>query len=128
MTKRSDLQSLLYCVLDGYMGTLPWINNKNKYNIDQIKRIKQILTNKNKIKKWINNNEVPLIFYEIWEYIMNLNYLEKPNYDKLFIYLHNYINKMNKNKIQFHHYCNEILNEMKCKCKQEYNQKCKICQ
>jgi len=67
-SRRDDLESMLYVLLDLHLGTLEW---KNCENYDEIKEKKQNL---------LETDYLPEQFKKFLIYVRQLNYAEKPDY------------------------------------------------
>lgn len=68
LSRRDDMESLGYMLAFFYLGTLPWQEIKLE-NIDNIKNLKQNITNK-----------LPKILENYIKHVKSLEYEEKPNY------------------------------------------------
>ena len=96
-SRRDDLESLIYCFIFFLKGELPWQNIRAKNKIDKYEKILE-----KKIQ--INNNTLcsglPKEFEICLEYVKNLKYEEKPEYD----YLQNLLNNIMEKENYFYDY------------------------
>lgn len=89
LSRRDDLESFIYTIIYCGEGELPWEHIENKHNLtneeynNEILRIKLQTSNEkliNHLKKWKNA-------LKIIDYVRNLQFEEKPDYDKLYKWL-----------------------------------------
>ncbi|XP_075044899.1 serine/threonine-protein kinase VRK3 [Mixophyes fleayi] len=81
-TRRSDLESLGYCMLKWLSGSLPWSNEAGACTIMELK--KRFKTDVPGIlKQCFNRKKIPGVLKTYLEYVMNLEYEEKPDYDEI---------------------------------------------
>eukprot|EP01084_Bolivina_argentea_P126350 223732_1 len=120
LTKRSDLISLLFSVLYGLdRKLLIWNKNDNINNI-QKKKIKFLSC----VHRYLNNNTLPKAFLNVFNYIINLEYHQHPNYKYVKNILKSWLNKMDKGTCLMQ-YETEFLNKLKDECYQEYQRNVK---
>ena len=93
-SRRDDLESVGYILIYFLKGKLPWQNIRAK---NKEEKYKKILAK----KKEISSNELcrglPKEFEDFLEYIKNLEYEEKPNYNMLRTLIDNIMKKKNYN-------------------------------
>ncbi|OCT84221.1 VRK serine/threonine kinase 3 L homeolog isoform X2 [Xenopus laevis] len=78
-SRRSDLESLGYCMLKWLCGSLPWSELTNANTImEQKKRFKTNLAEF--LEQSFRQGKVPEGLRRYFEYVMNLDYEEKPDY------------------------------------------------
>ncbi|KAM8945581.1 serine/threonine-protein kinase VRK3 [Pelodytes ibericus] len=81
-SRRSDLESLGYCMMKWMSGSLPWSEATNVNDImAQKRRCKTEAAGV--LKPCFKRKKVPDVLKAYLEYVMCLNYEEKPDYDKL---------------------------------------------
>uniref|UniRef100_A0A8C5WL56 Protein kinase domain-containing protein n=1 Tax=Leptobrachium leishanense TaxID=445787 RepID=A0A8C5WL56_9ANUR len=81
-SRRSDLESLGYCMLKWLCGSLPWSEAANAdETMNQKKLFKTEL--QSTLKECFKKKRVPDVLNKYFEYVMNLGYDEAPGYDKL---------------------------------------------
>ena len=107
--KRDDLESLFYIIIYFIKGELPWQNIKCKTKSEKYSKIYEIK------KKVTDNKELveglPMEMEKILEYIIGLDYFEKPNYLMIIKTVEMVLNKLNlSNDLQFDWYSLEFLN------------------
>ena len=107
LSRRDDLESIIYCLIYFYFGKLPWESiiefeerEKSKYQITHLKNndyYKDIIKKLLKIKETISPKELckgmPNEFRIILCYIKNLSFEEKPDYNIIKLLLKNVIEK-----------------------------------
>jgi serine/threonine protein kinase len=107
--RRDDLESLFYIIIYFMKGELPWQNIKCKTRAEKYSKIFEI-------KKKVTENgelveELPLEMGKILEYILGLNFAEKPNYLMIKNAIELILNKLNlSNDLQFDWYNLDFLN------------------
>ena len=107
--RRDDLESLFYIIIYFMKGELPWQNIKCKTRAEKYAKIFEI-------KKKVTENgelveELPLEMGKILEYILGLNFAEKPNYLMIKNAIELILNKLNlSNDLQFDWYNLDFLN------------------
>ena len=107
--RRDDLESLFYIIIYFMKGELPWQNIKCKTRAEKYTKIFEI-------KKKVTENgelveELPLEMGKILEYILGLNFAEKPNYLMIKNAIELILNKLNlSNDLQFDWYNLDFLN------------------
>ena len=107
--RRDDLESLFYIIIYFIKGELPWQNIKcktrqEKYN--KIFEIKKKVTEDGELVK-----DLPLEMKKILEYILGLNFAERPNYLMMKKAIELILNKLNySNDLQFDWYNLDFLN------------------
>ena len=107
--RRDDLESLFYIIIYFMKGELPWQNLKSKTRAEKYSKIFEI-------KKKVTENgelveELPLEMGKILEYILGLNFAEKPNYLMMKNAIELILNKLNlSNDLQFDWYNLDFLN------------------
>ena len=107
--RRDDLESLFYIIIYFIKGELPWQNIKcktrqEKYN--KIFEIKKKVTEDGELVE-----DLPLEMKKILEYILGLNFAEKPNYLMMKNAIELILNKLNySNDLQFDWYNLDFLN------------------
>ncbi|XP_040266077.1 inactive serine/threonine-protein kinase VRK3 isoform X1 [Bufo bufo] len=80
--RRSDLESLGYCILKWLCGSLPWTDQTNPGSImEEKKRFKADVPGV--LKKCFNRRKIPDVLKLFLEKVMNLNYDEKPDYHEI---------------------------------------------
>ena len=91
--KRDDLESLFYIIIYFIKGELPWQNIKCKTKAEKYSKIYEIK------KKVTDNKELveglPMEMEKILEYIIGLDYFEKPNYLMIIKTVEMVLNKLN---------------------------------
>ena len=107
--KRDDLESLFYIIIYFIKGELPWQNIKCKTRAEKYSKIYEIK------KKVTDNKELveglPIEMEKILEYILELNFFEKPNYLMINKTIEIVLDKLNlSNDLQFDWYYLEFLN------------------
>ena len=107
--RRDDLESLFYIIIYFIKGELPWQNIKSKTRAEKYTKIFEIK------KMVIENGELidglPLEMGKILEYILGLNFIEKPNYLMMKNAIELILNKLNfSNDLQFDWYNLDFLN------------------
>ena len=107
--RRDDLESLFYIIIYFIKGELPWQNIKSKTRAEKYTKIFEIK------KMVIENGELidglPLEMGKILEYILGLNFVEKPNYLMMKNAIELILNKLNfSNDLQFDWYNLDFLN------------------
>jgi serine/threonine protein kinase len=107
--RRDDLESLFYIIIYFIKGELPWQNIKcktrqEKYN--KIFEIKKKVTEDGELVE-----DLPLEMKKILEYILGLNFAERPNYLMMKNAIELILNKLNySNDLQFDWYNLDFLN------------------
>ena len=107
--RRDDLESLFYIIIYFIKGELPWQNIKcktrqEKYN--KIFEIKKKVTEDGELVE-----DLPLEMKKILEYILGLNFAERPNYLMMKKSIELILNKLNySNDLQFDWYNLDFLN------------------
>ena len=107
--RRDDLESLFYTIIYFIKGELPWQNIKSKTRAEKYTKIFEI-------KKMVTENGelidgLPLEMGKILEYILGLNFIEKPNYLMMKNAIELILNKLNfSNDLQFDWYNLDFLN------------------
>ena len=107
--RRDDLESLFYIIIYFIKGELPWQNIKSKTRAEKYTKIFEI-------KKMVTENGelidgLPLEMGKILEYILGLNFIEKPNYLMMKNVIELILNKLNfSNDLQFDWYNLDFLN------------------
>ena len=107
--RRDDLESLFYIIIYFIKGELPWQNIKcktrqEKYN--KIFEIKKKVTEDGELVE-----DLPLEMKKILEYILGLNFAERPNYLMMKKAIELILNKLNySNDLQFDWYNLDFLN------------------
>ena len=107
--RRDDLESLFYIIIYFIKGELPWQNIKSKTRAEKYTKIFEI-------KKMVTENGelidgLPLEMGKILEYILGLNFVEKPNYLMMKNAIELILNKLNfSNDLQFDWYNLDFLN------------------
>ena len=107
--RRDDLESLFYIIIYFIKGELPWQNIKSKTRLEKYGKIYEIK------KKVTENGDLceglPLEMKKILDYILGLNFSEKPNYLMLKNAVNGILNKLNlSNDLQFDWYNLDFLN------------------
>ena len=107
--KRDDLESLFYIIIYFIKGELPWQNIKCKTRAEKYSKIYEIK------KKVTDNKELveglPIEMEKILEYILELNFFEKPNYLMINKTIEIILDKLNlSNDLQFDWYYLDFLN------------------
>ncbi|KAG2469852.1 VRK1 kinase, partial [Polypterus senegalus] len=82
-SRRSDLQSLAYCMVKWLSGSLPWS--------DMVDKPSAVMSEKEKFKtniqgffnKQFRKGKIPGVLQEYMEQVMVLEYTQKPNYKEL---------------------------------------------
>ena len=80
-SRRDDIESACYIIIYFLNGKLNWDGIKSKTKDEKIQKIME------KKEEFKNNKEykmLPLYFSNIFQYIYNLNFEEKPNYEYIF--------------------------------------------
>ena len=93
-SRRDDLESLAYSLIYFSRGSLPWMGIKEKNKQDKYKKILQIKLNS---KVNILCDKLPKEFIEFVNYIKELGFEHRPNYQYLKTILGNIYNKYNFN-------------------------------
>jgi serine/threonine protein kinase len=107
--RRDDLESLFYIIIYFIKGELPWQNIKcktrqEKYN--KIFEIKKKVTEDGELVE-----DLPIEMKKILEYILGLNFAERPNYLMMKKAIELILNKLNySNDLQFDWYNLDFLN------------------
>ena len=107
--RRDDLESLFYIIIYFIKGELPWQNIKcktrqEKYN--KIFEIKKKVTEDGELVE-----DLPIEMKKILEYILGLNFAERPNYLMMKNAIELILNKLNySNDLQFDWYNLDFLN------------------
>jgi serine/threonine protein kinase len=73
LSRRDDLESLGYMMVNFYLGSLPWNNTSQS---EKIKQLKQNLIHEYK-------TDIPSVFVNYMIYVTGLEFKEAPNYDLL---------------------------------------------
>ena len=112
--KRDDLESLFYIIIYFIKGELPWQNIKTKSRAEKYSKIFEIK------KKVTENGELvyglPSEMGKILDYILGLNFVEKPNYQMIKNALELILTNYNlSNDLQFDWYNLEFLNYLSLK-------------
>ena len=107
--KRDDLESLFYIIIYFIKGELSWQNIKCKTRAEKYSKIYEIK------KKVTDNKELveglPIEMEKILEYILELNFFEKPNYLMINKTIEIILDKLNlSNDLQFDWYYLDFLN------------------
>lgn len=74
LSRRDDLWSVFYVLVEFALGSLPWRKIKDK---DRIGELKEKYTNKELVK------DLPKEFYQFMEMLQKLGYADEPDYDGL---------------------------------------------
>ena len=107
--RRDDLESLFYIIIYFIKGELPWQNIKCKTRAEKYNKIFEI-------KKKVTEDgelveDLPLEMKKILEYILGLNFAERPNYLMMKKAIELILNKLNySNDLQFDWYNLDFLN------------------
>ncbi|XP_077143403.1 serine/threonine-protein kinase VRK3 isoform X2 [Ranitomeya variabilis] len=81
-TRRSDLESLGYCMLKWLQGSLPWSDKTNPASImEQKQRFRTDVPGL--LKQCYNRSKTPDVVKSFLEKVMNMNYIEEPNYNQI---------------------------------------------
>jgi serine/threonine protein kinase len=76
LSRRDDLESLIYILYYLYLNDLPWINKYNE--LDEKSRNDCIKKDK---EQFIYYVKMPKILYNFYKYVLNLEFEETPNYN-----------------------------------------------
>lgn len=79
LSRRDDLWSWYFVLLDFYNEPLKWRENKN-LSMNQVKEIKEECIKDAKNKLWSSETEDLIEVREIWESINKLQYKDEPDY------------------------------------------------
>ena len=107
--RRDDLESLFYIIIYFIKGELPWQNIKCKTRAEKYNKIFEI-------KKKVTEDgelveDLPIEMKKILEYILGLNFAERPNYLMMKNAIELILNKLNySNDLQFDWYNLDFLN------------------
>ena len=80
-SRRDDIESALYIIIYFLNGKLNWDGIKTKTKEEKIQKI---MENKEEFKKNKEYKKLPQTFSHIFQYIYNLGFEEKPNYEYIF--------------------------------------------
>ncbi|XP_073434523.1 serine/threonine-protein kinase VRK3-like isoform X3 [Dendrobates tinctorius] len=81
-TRRNDMESLGYCMLKWLQGSLPWSDETNPASImEQKQRFHTDVPGL--LKQCYNRSKIPDVVKSFLEKVMNMNYIEKPNYKEI---------------------------------------------
>ncbi|XP_073514419.1 serine/threonine-protein kinase VRK3 [Phyllobates terribilis] len=81
-TRRSDLESLGYCMLKWLRGSLPWSDETNPGSImAQKQRFRTDVSGL--LKQCFNRTKTPDVVKFFLEKVMNMDYIEEPNYREI---------------------------------------------
>lgn len=94
-SRRDDLESILYMLIYFIKGSLPWQGQKKKASQKEYLELIGNIKLSTSLKK-LCDKEVPKCIYENLEYVRNLQFDDKPDYNKL---KNNIINYAKENKI-----------------------------
>ena len=90
-SRRDDLESTGYTILYLFNGKLPWQNLKTKSKDIKLRQVY-------KMKKFLEPEKLcenlPSEMTEYMEYVLNLKFEEKPDYDRLRFYFNNILKKL----------------------------------
>jgi casein kinase 1 epsilon len=89
LSRRDDLESLVYLLFYLYFGTLKWINNYNDF--DELTRNNFIIKDKEEL---ILIKNLPLILKDFYKYVRTLDFEETPNYNLYINYFMKEINEL----------------------------------
>ncbi|XP_028665237.1 inactive serine/threonine-protein kinase VRK3 isoform X3 [Erpetoichthys calabaricus] len=97
-SRRSDLQSLAYCMVKWLSGSLPWS--------DMVDKPSNVMSEKEKFKtnvqgffnKQFRKGKIPGVLQDYMEKVMVLEYMEKPNYEELKALMRGGLQKLGFNK------------------------------
>lgn len=93
-TRRSDLESLGYCMLKWLCGSLPWSEETNPCSIMEYKT--RFRTNvPGLLKQCFNRRKISDVPKLYLEKVMNLNYEEKPDYNEIRNCFSSFLQKVN---------------------------------
>ena len=107
--KRDDLESLFYIIIYFIKGELPWQNIKCKTKAEKYSKIYEIKKKVTDSKELVEG--LPIEMEKILEYILELNFFEKPNYLMINKTIEIILDKLNlSNDLQFDWYYLEFLN------------------
>ena len=107
--RRDDLESLFYIIIYFIKGELPWQNIKCKTKAEKYNKIFEIKKNVTKNGELVEG--LPLEMSKILEYILGLNFIEKPNYTLIKNAIEIILHKLNySNDLQFDWYNLDFLN------------------
>jgi hypothetical protein len=100
-SRRDDLESMIYILIYFLKGRLPWQDVKAKTKEERYKLIHQI-----KAKSTIDSlcKDIPNEFTELLQYVKDLQFEERPCYNKFYSYFQNLINKLNIDQIREKNY------------------------
>ncbi len=120
VSRRDDLESFFYIIVYFFTGTLPWIGIRCKNKEEKFKKVFE------KKKECVPDkicNDLPEEFKMFINYVLNLEFMETPNYN----YLNDLINKLFtrfgyfKDDINFDWYNKEFLQKLYDKCSRNEN-------
>lgn len=107
--KRDDLESLFYIIIYFMKGELPWQNIKCKSKGEKYTKIFEIKKKVTDSKEIVDG--LPEEMKKILEYILGLNFFEKPNYSNINKAIEIILAKLNlSNDLQFDWYYLDFLN------------------
>jgi serine/threonine protein kinase len=87
-SRRDDLESVAYMLIYFYLGELEWIDNiKEEHENDQTNENKFDFESENKDVKnkkelIVDNNNIPEVLLEFYKEVRQLDFEERPNYEK----------------------------------------------
>jgi len=76
-SRRDDLESLAYMLIYFYFGKLDWINEEFQDTFELENKYVMI-----KKQLFVNNINIPKILLDFYKYVINIEFHEKPNYEK----------------------------------------------
>ena len=85
LSRRDDLESLIYTMVFLSGGNLPWQNLTNRHSPDVVKRVWQLKQNVSEQQLFAN---VPLQLTVLFRYVRSLRLSEDPDYDQMYNLLH----------------------------------------
>ena len=107
--RRDDLESLFYIIIYFIKGELPWQNIKCKTRQEKYNKIFEIKKKVTEDGELIE--DLPIEMKKILEYILGLNFAERPNYLMMKNAIELILNKLNySNDLQFDWYNLDFLN------------------
>ena len=82
LSRRDDMESFLYLLVYLATGQLPWLNSNNTSNalIDQTQLIKEQKVSLKADELCVG---LPLPFMAMFQYVRNLEFEDKPDYEKM---------------------------------------------
>ena len=92
MSRRDDLESLMFCLLHFLKGSLPWMGIKTKTLCEKFKQVSTVKSNSD--IGFLCEGLIPE-FYELFKYIRELSFDQDPNYPAIHVIVKKMISSQN---------------------------------